>query len=135
MFKKGSKLYGIFTGKCPKCHEESMYTHPNPYHINKLFSMHDRCSNCHTKYKIEPSFFYGSMYVSYGVGIAFAVAAFVVSYLFLKTTLNTAFITIIGTMIVFYPIIIRLSRNIWINIFMSYDKTIASKNKLSDTKH
>ncbi|WP_028289576.1 DUF983 domain-containing protein [uncultured Olleya sp.] len=128
MFKKGSKLYSIFTGTCPKCHEESMYTNPNPYAISKLFSMHERCSNCDTKYKIEPSFFYGSMYVSYGVGIAFAVAAFIISYVFLGSSTTTAFVAIIFTLVVFYPIIVRLSRNIWINIFMSYDKKLAKKD-------
>lgn len=127
MFKKGSKIYAIFTGVCPKCHEESMYTNTNPYALSKLFSMHERCSNCNTKYKIEPSFFYGSMYVSYGVGIAFAVAAFVISYVFLNSSLNTAFIAIVVTMLVFYPIIVRISRNIWINLFMSYDKKLAKK--------
>ena len=83
MFKKGSKLYSIITGTCPKCQEESMYEDSNPYNVSKLFSMHERCSNCNTKYKIEPSFFYGAMYVSYAVGIAFGVAAFVISYLFI----------------------------------------------------
>ena len=67
------------------------------------------------------------MYVSYGVGIAFAVAAFVISYLFLNSNLVTAFIAIIGTLVVFAPIIMRLSRNIWINLFMHYDKTSAKK--------
>ncbi|WP_055448047.1 DUF983 domain-containing protein [Lacinutrix mariniflava] len=129
MFNKGSKLYGIFTGVCPKCHEESMYKNKNPYALTEIFSMHDNCSNCGTKYKMEPSFFYGSMYVSYGVGIAFAVAAFVISYLFLSSSLNTAMIAIVVSLIVFYPIIIRLSRNIWINIFMNYDKSLAKKKK------
>jgi uncharacterized protein (DUF983 family) len=124
MFKKGSKIYGIIKGVCPKCHNESMYKNPNPYAVTQLFEMHERCSHCQTKYKIEPSFFYGSMYVSYAVGIAFAVAAFVISYIFLNSTLTTAFIAIIGAMIALYPVIIRLSRNIWINIFMSYDKTL-----------
>ena len=32
------------------------------------------------------------------------------------------FIAIIITLIVFMPVIMRLSRNIWINLFMSYDK-------------
>ena len=73
---------------------------------------------------MEPSFFYGSMYVSYGVGIAFAVAAFVFSYLFLESTLGMAFIAIVAAMFIFYPIIIRISRNIWINLFMSYDKKL-----------
>ncbi len=124
MFKKGSKIYGIVTGVCPKCHNESMYKNSNPYAVFQLFQMHERCSHCNTKYKIEPSFFYGSMYVSYGVGIAFAVLAFVISYLVLESTLNEAFIAIVATMFALYPIIIRISRNIWINIFMSYNKEL-----------
>ena len=127
MFNKGSKLYGIFTGVCPKCHEESMYTNKNPYVLTQLFGMHEKCSNCNTKYKMEPSFFYGSMYVSYGVGIAFAVAAFVISYLIFECSLNVLIISIIATQILFYPIIVRLSRNIWINLFMNYDKSLAKK--------
>lgn len=122
MFKKGSKLYAIITGVCPKCHEESMYLNKNPYALSQLFEMHERCSKCQTKYKIEPSFFYGSMYVSYGVGIAFAVAAFVMSYFVLGSTLTVGFIAIVSVMLIFYPVIIRVSRNIWINLFMSYDK-------------
>ncbi|WP_452225241.1 DUF983 domain-containing protein [Lacinutrix chionoecetis] len=125
MFKKGSKIYAIITGVCPKCHEESMYTNKNPYVVTELFGMHEKCSNCGTQYKIEPSFFYGSMYVSYGVGIAFAVAAFVISYLFLNSSLNIAIVAIVASQILLYPVIVRLSRNIWISLFMSYDKSKA----------
>lgn len=121
MLKKGTKLYSILTGSCPKCHEESMYVNRNPYVLTEIFKMHERCSHCGTKYKIEPSFFYGSMYVSYGVGIAFAVAAFVISFLIVGTNLVNTFIAIVGTLIVFMPVIIRLSRNIWINFFIKYD--------------
>lgn len=127
MFKKGSKLYSIFTGSCPKCHEESMFKNKNPYILTEALSMNDTCSNCGTKYKIEPSFFYGAMYVSYAVGVAFAVAAFVISFVFFKAGINVVFASIIGTLIVFMPVIMRLSRNIWINFFMHYDKTLAKK--------
>lgn len=122
MIKKGTKLYSIFTGACPKCHEESMYVNKNPYIIKDVQKMHENCTHCGFKFYIEPSFFYGSMYVSYGVGIAFAVAAFFISFLFLGSSLMTAFIAIIGTLIVFSPIIMRISRNIWINMFVNYDK-------------
>ena len=125
MIKKGTKLYSIFKGACPKCHEESMYENKNPYVLSDVLKINEKCSNCQTRYRIEPSFFYGSMYVSYGVGIAFAVAAFVISYIILGASLNIAFISIIGTLIVFGPIIMRLSRNIWINLFMHYDKALA----------
>lgn len=125
MLKKGTKLYSILTGSCPRCHQESMYEKGNPYLLSQVFKMNDKCGHCDFKYKIEPSFFYGSMYVSYAVGIAFAVAAFVISYLFIGTSLTTAFIAIVGTLIGFMPIIMRLSRNIWINIFVKYDKSLA----------
>ena len=128
MIKKGTKLYSIFTGTCPKCQQESMYVNKNPYALLDVLKINDHCSHCKTKYRIEPSFFYGSMYVSYAVGIAFAVAAFVISFLFIGTSLKTAFIAIVATLVVFGPIIMRLSRNIWINLFMSYDESLAKKN-------
>jgi len=127
MFKKGTKLYSILTGACPKCHGDSMYVNKNPYVLTETFFMHERCRVCGTKYKIEPSFFFGAMYVSYGVGIAFAMAAFVITYFFLETSLNVIFGSIIGTLVVFFPVILRISRNIWINLFIHYDKSIGKK--------
>ncbi|TYP77304.1 DUF983 domain-containing protein [Aquimarina intermedia] len=121
-FLRGTKLYSIITGACPVCQEESMYKESNPYKLHKTLKMEDRCSHCGTKYKIEPSFFYGAMYVSYPVGIAFAVAAFVISNLIFKLSLLGTFFVIVGTMIAFMPIIMRLARNIWINFFMHYKK-------------
>ena len=127
MIKKGTKLYSILKGACPKCQEESMYINKNPYVLSDTLKIHQHCSHCHTKYRLEPSFFYGSMYVSYGVGIAFAVLAFVISKLILDASLNVTFLSIIGTLVVFGPIIMRLSRNIWINLFIHFDKSIAKK--------
>ena len=123
---KGSKLYSIFTGTCPVCQSESMYESSNPYNLSKATSMNERCSNCGTKYKIEPSFFYGAMYVSYGLGVAIAVAAFIISFYFLSLEKLTSFFIILGTLVVLMPINLRLSRNIWINFFMSYDKDKAN---------
>ena len=127
MIGKGNKIYSILFGACPKCHQESMYVDKNPYHITDVLKIHDHCSHCNTKYRMEPSFFYGSMYVSYGVGITFAISAFIVSFVILNSSLVTAFIAIVVTLIAFMPIIMRLSRNIWINLFMNYDKEIAKK--------
>ena len=127
MLKKGTKLYSILTGSCPKCHSESMYTSKNLYNPSLTLKMNKTCSHCHTKYKIEPSFFYGAMYVSYGVGIAFAVAAFIISFFLLGLGRLYSFFVIIGTLVLFLPIILRLSRNIWINFFFKYDKEKAFK--------
>lgn len=124
---KGTKIYSIFTGACPKCQQESMYKTKNPYVLSDVLKINDHCSHCKFKYRLEPSFFYGSMYVSYGVGIAFAVAAFITSFLIFNSSLMTAFIAIVVTLIVCGPIIMRLSRNIWINMFVNYDKKMVKK--------
>jgi uncharacterized protein (DUF983 family) len=120
---KGTKIYSVITSTCPVCQTGRLYTNPNPYIISETLEMPERCAHCNTKYKIEPSFFYGAMYVSYGVGIAFAVAAFVLSFFVLNLDKLGIFITIACTLIVALPIILRLSRNIWINMFFAFDNT------------
>lgn len=122
MLKKGSKLYSILTGTCPRCQEENMYIDKNPFNLPKIYKMHEKCSHCKLRYKIEPSFFFGAMYVSYGLGVAFSIAAFIISFFFIGTGLKTAFIAIVATLIILMPILMRLARNIWINFFISYDK-------------
>ncbi|WP_442969098.1 DUF983 domain-containing protein [Psychroserpens sp.] len=106
-----------------------MYKTKNPYRLTDTLKINDNCSHCSTRYRLEPSFFFGSMFISYGVGIAFAVAAFIISYNIIETSLVTAFLAIVGTLVLLGPIIMRLSRNIWINLFMSYDKDLAKKKK------
>lgn len=125
---KGTKLYSISTGSCPVCQNGPMYIKKNPYFLNQTLAMHEHCSHCGIKFKIEPSFFYGAMYVSYGVGVAFAIATFIISYFFLDLSRLQSFIAIVVVLIIALPIILRLSRNIWINFFFKYDKTKASKN-------
>ena len=121
MLKKGTKLYSILTGSCPKCHSESMYASKNLYDPYKTLKMNEVCSHCHTKYKIEPSFFYGAMYVSYGIGIAFAAITFAIFYLVIKASALQTLIAITATLVILMPVIMRVSRNIWINLFFKYD--------------
>lgn len=121
MLKKGSKLNSILTGTCPKCQNESMYQDKNILHLGNVLKMNEKCSHCGLKYQIEPSFFYGAMYVSYGLNVATGIAAFIVSYLIFGATLKAAFISIIAAIIILFPFILRWSRNIYINMFVSYD--------------
>ncbi|MBC5839933.1 DUF983 domain-containing protein [Flavobacterium sp. F-380] len=121
MLKKGSKLNSILTGTCPKCQNESMYLDKNPFNLTNTLKMHEKCSHCGLTYQIEPSFFYGAMYVSYGLNVATGVAAFIISYVILGTSLKTAFIAIIIALIILFPYVLRWARNIYINMFVSYD--------------
>lgn len=121
MLKKGSKLNSILTGSCPKCQNESMYSDKNLLHLTNVLKMNENCSHCGFKYQIEPSFFYGAMYVSYGLNVAVGIAAFIVSFVFFGANIEQSFIAIVVTLILLFPFVLRLSRNLYINMFVSYD--------------
>lgn len=125
MFKKGSKLYSIFNSKCPRCHEGEFFEHKFTYNPSKVTKLHDNCPKCNLKYMMEPSFFYGAMYVNYGIIVALFVAIFIICKLILGLTIIQSFVGIIIASLVLAPLNLRLSRIIWINMFVSYKE----KNK------
>ena len=104
-----------------------MYSDKNPLHLTKVLKMNDHCSHCGLKYQIEPSFFYGAMYVSYGLNVAVGIAAFIVSFVFFGVTIEQSFLAIVISLIVLFPFVLRLSRNLYINMFVSYDPKAGHK--------
>lgn len=133
MFNKGSKLYSMITGTCPKCQEDSMYVNNNPYVLSQTMTMHDRCRNCGFKYKVEPNFFFGAMYVSYAISILVGTTIFLVGHYLLHAGLVHVFIAIFVSLIFLMPVVTRLSRNVYINLFVNYDKN-AGKHKHDSQK-
>lgn len=127
MSLKGSKLYSILTGRCPRCQEEPMYVNPNPYVITETMKMHEQCSRCGLRYKIEPNFFFGAMYVSYALAVAVGMLLFGVSFLLFGAGLMTSFIVILVVLFALMPAVARLSRNIYINFFIHYDPNASRK--------
>lgn len=126
MLKKGTKLYSILTGTCPKCQRESMYVNPNPYNISESMKMHEHCGHCGTKYKMEPNFFFGAMYVSYGLAVLIGILIFLFGHFALQLPVKTTFIAIVVILMVLMPWVTRLSRNIYINMFIGYDPDATS---------
>jgi uncharacterized protein (DUF983 family) len=131
---QGTKLYSILFQKCPRCHQGELFEEANPYKLNKIFDMPERCPHCDQLYQLEPSFFYGAMYVNYGLTVAIAVAVFVaMTVLGSGWELHHYLIGIIAGIFVLSPLTFRLGRSIWINFFIKYDpkKAEEASNKKS----
>lgn len=129
MFGNGSKLNSVLFLKCPRCHKGDFLA-AHPYNLSNFNKVKERCPKCQLKYSMEPSFYYGSMYVSYAVGIAVAVAVFVLIKLFgLVMGPLGIFISIVVALIVLMPYIGAVSKSIWANIFFKYDASIAESIK------
>ncbi|GGG90413.1 hypothetical protein GCM10011416_03740 [Polaribacter pacificus] len=125
MFKKGTKLYSIINNKCPRCQEGDFFKHKLSYAPTKVTELHTHCPNCQLKYMIEPSFYYGAMYVNYGITVGLSIAAFLASTLFFGASLLESFAAIFIVLLIMMPINLRLSRILWINMFVSYDPKAA----------
>lgn len=115
------KLISILFLKCPRCRKGKLLK-SHPYQLKYFNKVNNSCSYCSLQFKIEPSFFYGSMYISYGLGVGISLIVFVLLYI-MGITKNalTPFFTITGILILLMPYINALPKVIWANFFFSYN--------------
>ncbi len=126
---KESMVYSVFKAKCPVCHEGDVFTSNKVYNIKEFDKMHDKCSVCGHKYEIENGFFYGAMYVSYAMTVAFSVATFLLTYWFWPNAeYYNYIINIILVVVLLAPITYRGSRLLWMKIFTKYNPDYKKKN-------
>lgn len=126
---KGKRMYSILNSKCPRCHEGDFYVNKHAYQMKDFGKNHERCSECGLKYEKEPGFFYGAMYVSYALTVAFSVAIGVAIFVLFPSSSYKVYMTaILVGLVVLMPLSYRLSRVIWMNLFQHYKdpKTIES---------
>ena len=102
--------------------EGEIYPDKNPYRFKTMTDFNPRCSVCDQNFEPEPNFYYGAMYVSYALGVALPIAVFIISKMVFQYELLQSFFAIIAALILLMPLLIRLSRNIWINLFISFDQ-------------
>jgi len=126
--KKGQFIYGIVKGKCPRCHEGDFYKYPFTLVPQKITQLHSHCTHCDLKYMMEPSFFYGAMYVNYAITVLISVIMFVFTKVILNLDFLTSIISVIIGVLVLSPLSLRLSRLLWINIFVKFESDV-NQNK------
>jgi len=116
-----SKIYSVVRLKCPRCHRGKLFTNPNPYSMKDMLKMPDRCPECNQDFQIEPGFYIGALWTSFPIVIFLITVLSVLFLVLLKVQLEWFFVAITLILFPFQPIIIRLGRAIWINIFVDYE--------------
>ncbi|NOQ73217.1 MAG: DUF983 domain-containing protein [Crocinitomix sp.] len=130
---KGKRLYSILNSKCPRCHEGDFHLTKKTYDLKNFGKNHERCSECDYRFEKEPGFFYGAMYVSYGLSIAVSVAVGVaILVLYPSASYKVYLAAILGGIVGLMPVTFRLSRVIWMNLFQHFDAN-ALQNKSDKT--
>ena len=91
------------------------------YNLSSFMKMNQSCPSCGHSLEPEPGFFMGAMYVSYAFQVAIVVTAFIlVTLLFEDAPVWLYLTTILGMAVPLFPLIFRLSRSVWIHLFVGY---------------
>ena len=112
--------------KCPHCRRGNMFVNKHAY-SKGFMNMHEHCEVCNQSMEIEPSFYYGTGYVSYALAVAISVASFVAWWVLIGFSLqDSRFFWWIGfnavLLIALQPYLMRLSRTVWLSFFVKFDK-------------
>ncbi|MDX2301638.1 MAG: DUF983 domain-containing protein [Microscillaceae bacterium] len=105
-----SKFQAIIQAKCPQCREGNMFSGFN--HTNK------HCPVCGLRFEREPSFFYGSMYISYAFSVAIVLTVgFTTNILGNDPPLWVYMVAITVAILLASPLSFRYSRTLMLHLF------------------
>ena len=130
--KSGHWIVPIIKRKCPACHKGEFFKYPHGYRIKGIGELHKNCPNCGQRFTLEPGFYFGAAYVSYGINIALMVTCAVAVYVLIpEPEPHHYLIPILASTFLLLPIIFRMSRIIWATMFIPFggeDKQMAQKD-------
>jgi uncharacterized protein (DUF983 family) len=129
MSQQNSLLYSITHAKCPRCREGNMFPKGTLY-STRFADMHLNCPACGQDLEQEPGYYYGAMYVSFAFNVGiFLVSLFILSQFVAEITLAMMAGVVTAVVVGFLPVIFRLSRAIWIHIFIRYQAPFSQVSK------
>ena len=82
--------------------------------------MHKRCDNCNLKFSIEPGFFQGAAYVSYGLQVLSSLIVFNCFFWLTNIPWQNIVYILLFTVILATPYVVVLSRAIWLHMYISH---------------
>ena len=124
-------IKGIIGRKCPACQKGDYFKHKHGYRLKEMGHFQDECKECGQRFRIEPGFYFGAAYVSYGINVGvMIVCAALVSLFFENPTLWNYVILIFTVTLLGFPIIFRLSRLIWAYLFIPKKKDFNAETGL-----
>lgn len=114
--------------KCPRCLEGDFFI-SHPYDLKNAGKTPLRCPKCELDFRREPGYYFGALYVSYGMGVALFVAIYLSFALFVKEY-NVWWPIVIITLasLLLGPYMYALSKIIWINFFVKPEKDCLKKH-------
>jgi hypothetical protein len=120
--KKESRWYAFLHAKCPRCHHGDMFLNKNPYRFRDMSKMPAACPVCRLDYSPETGFYWGAMYMSYGLTIFSSILNVIIIGLIFGFEIYPLIIGNTIILILGFPLFFRYSRVIWLHLNSSFSK-------------
>ncbi|WP_074407238.1 hypothetical protein [Aquimarina megaterium] len=109
-------VINILKGKCSKCEEGDIFIKKRGLFTLRLPKMNEKCPCCNHKFLIEPGYFYGAMYVSYGLTVAEGIVIYLLSSFFVTRPVHF-FIILSVSAVLLSTTNYKYARIFWIYLF------------------
>ena len=115
-------LSSMLTLRCPKCRKGPLFQSGQISRPGSLFSMHSACPHCKQSFEPEPGFYFGAMFVSYGINTALFITSWVaLLFIYPDYSLGLLLGILVAVVLLSLPFSFRLSRSIWLALFVRFD--------------
>jgi uncharacterized protein (DUF983 family) len=134
MADKPNIVSSILQMKCPNCRKGNMYINKSIFPLKDMMNMPERCPVCGQKMELEVGFYYGTGYVSYGLSVAIAVFnivwyAVLVGFSWKDNSVWWYLGITVTMLIVLQPLLMRVSRVLYLYMFVKYGSSPERKDK------
>ena len=86
-----------------------------------MLTMKEQCGNCGQPFELEPGFYWGAMYVAYGISSAIILGTFIILRFIIGYTMMQSYIAVCILILFLIPYVFRLARSLWIHLYVKYD--------------
>jgi uncharacterized protein (DUF983 family) len=124
-----SGLLALLRLRCPRCHRGPLFSH-GAFSITRFDEMPERCPNCGQFYEPETGFYWGAMYISYGLAVGVVLVAGLLTYFLGHDPPVWVYVTVVAaSMILLTPLLFRYARALMLYAFggVRYDPEAARR--------
>jgi len=101
-----------------------MFTNPSLINLKDIDKMPKHCPNCEEDFMPEAGYYFGAMFVSYGITCFLLFMMLGISLLLYGSISRTFLYGTIVIVLLLWTYLFRLSRVVWINIALYFDKNV-----------
>jgi uncharacterized protein (DUF983 family) len=114
--------------KCPRCHKGDLFV-TSAFKLNGFYKMHRQCPVCKQTFEPEPGFYFGAMFISYGMLVIMSIMIWISLFFLFRPAFAVYVVVILILNVLLLPFIFRYSRTLYLYGFggISFNSDILNK--------